>query len=129
LTFLIFELSPQVTKTLAWRIYIVSEEIIVRFGPATILAILNFLIIIRFLQITARRREMFASSGASGIVADFTTDAAGGGGGNSQLLLRGERISKKIYKEEKRLVTLLTAIVLLFFVTTVRLEFTFGGKV
>ncbi len=111
---------------MAWRIYIVSEEIIVRFGPATILAILNFLIIIRFLQITARRREMFASSGASGIVADLTTDV---GGGNSQLLLRGERISKKIYKEEKRLVTLLTAIVLLFFVTTVRLEFTFGEKV
>ncbi len=107
---------------MAWSIYIVSAEIIVRFGPATILAILNFLIIIRFRQVMARRREMFASSGASGIVEDLAAD---GVGGNSQLLLRRERISKKIYKEEKRLVILLAAIVVLFVVTTVRPKLTF----
>ncbi|OXA61258.1 putative G-protein coupled receptor AH9.1 [Folsomia candida] len=98
-------LAILVTHELAWRIYIYSAEMVVRFGPATILAVLNFLIIFRFRQITERRREMLAGG----------VELAEG---NSQLLLRGERISKKIYKEEKRLVTLLSAIVLLFFVTT-----------
>ncbi|XP_035705715.1 probable G-protein coupled receptor B0563.6 isoform X2 [Folsomia candida] len=101
----VFVENVPVTHELAWRIYIYSAEMVVRFGPATILAVLNFLIIFRFRQITERRREMLAGG----------VELAEG---NSQLLLRGERISKKIYKEEKRLVTLLSAIVLLFFVTT-----------
>jgi hypothetical protein len=98
-----------VTSELVWKVYLILAEVIVRFGPAIILAVLNFLIIWRFRQITERRREILQGGG------DMT--------GNDQLLLRGERISKKIYKEEKRLVTLLSAIVLLFFATTTPVAF------
>lgn len=101
-----------ITHMAPWKMYIIVEEIIIRFGPAIILASLNFLIIVRFRQITNRKHELLG--GASG---------DSGSGGNDQLLLRGERISKRIYKEEKRLVVLLTAIVVLFFITTTPVAF------
>jgi hypothetical protein len=81
-----------VTDATPWRIYIYTGELIVRFGPALLLALLNFFIIWRFRQITQKRREMRRGG------ADMET--------NDQLLLRGDKITKKIYKEEKRLVSL-----------------------
>ncbi|ODN00950.1 putative G-protein coupled receptor AH9.1 [Orchesella cincta] len=101
--------NTKITLKYAWKMYIITEEIIIRFGPAIILASLNFLIILRFRQITKKRREIL--------------NAGGDATGNDQLLLRGERISKRIYKEEKRLVVLLTAIVVLFFITTTPVAF------
>jgi hypothetical protein len=97
-----------VTSELVWKVYLILAEVIVRFGPAIMLAVLNLVIIWRFRQITERRREILQGGG------DMT--------GNDQLLQRGERISKK-NKEEKRLVTLLSAIVLLFFATTTPVAF------
>lgn len=101
--------NTKITHTYAWQMYIIAEEIIIRFGPAIILASLNFLIIVRFRQITNRKADLLNANGEAT--------------GNDQLLLRGERISKRIYKEEKRLVVLLTAIVVLFFITTTPVAF------
>lgn len=103
--------NTQITQTRVWSLYIIVEEIIIRFGPAIILLCLNVLIIIRFRQITTRKADLLNANGESN------------GIGNDQLLLRGERISKRIYKEEKRLVVLLTAIVVLFFITTTPVAF------
>lgn len=104
--------NTDITHLMPWRMYIIVEEIIIRFGPAIILASLNFLIIVRFRQITNRKADLLTGDCSSG-----------SGGPNDQLLLRGERISKRIYKEEKRLVVLLTAIVVLFFITTTPVAF------
>jgi len=104
-----FEENREITESTIWNLYIISGEIIVRFGPGILLAILNFCIIWRFRKITKKRREILNLGG------DFSKHEC--------MLLRGERISKKIYKEEKRLVTLLMAIVLLFFITTTPVGF------
>lgn len=103
--------SPEnkiITGEITWKIYIYVEESIIRFGPAIILAALNFLIIVRFRQITNRKAGLLNASGESGGV---------GNGMSEGPLLRGERISRRLYNEEKRLVILLTAIVVLFFIT------------
>ncbi|CAG7722294.1 unnamed protein product [Allacma fusca] len=100
-----------VTHLTIWNIYSIAAEVIVRFGPAVILTVLNTMIILRFRKISQKRREMRQMSGGETLCR------------NEQFLLRGEKISKKIYKEEKRLVVLLMSIVLLFFVTTTPVAF------
>ena len=117
--------NTNVTKEDIWKVYIVLEQIISRFGPGFILTVLNAMIIRQFRIISRKRREMRSGGGGNGNGNGCLNGGEGAGGGKNteQLLLRGEEITKRSYKEEKRLVVLLMSIVLLFFITTTPVAF------
>ncbi|XP_012265703.2 probable G-protein coupled receptor B0563.6 [Athalia rosae] len=92
-----------VTQTELWGAYLWANEVLVCFGPAAILVILNGLIVRKFIQLTAKRRKFHAVSDKYRA---------------SHIAETSSLTRNRGYREEQHLVILVTAIVLLFFVTT-----------
>lgn len=86
-----FEENVKVTNSRPWMGYIVVSEVLVRFGPACILASLNTLIIRKFGKLGANRKRFRNKD--------------------------SENVRGRNYQDEKRLVRLLTYIIVTFFLT------------
>ncbi|KAJ9595039.1 hypothetical protein L9F63_013667 [Diploptera punctata] len=99
-----FQENIQVTSSFAWLVYLWTSETTVRFGPALMLAVLNTLIIRKFLRLTRKRRKFRATT--ENLRAQNLLDTGQQG-----------TMRNKNYHEERRLVILLTSIMHLFFLT------------
>ena len=89
-----FEVNQDFVKSNLWTAYVWAYEVVVRFGPALIMAVLNVLIMLKFHKVVRNRVRMKTNAPRD----------------------KGQPASRHL-DQERKLMTLLISITVLFFVT------------
>ncbi len=100
-----------VTSHALWTAYVWLGESLVRFLPALILAVLNWLIMMKFRGVVKTRLQMQQNN--------HQIDAPSATGGSSAAApVSGNRAERHL-EQERKLLTLLLSIIILFFITNI----------
>lgn len=127
-TYYSVQLNARVVQHSAWKVYLWTKEIMTRLGPALLLAILNTVIIRRFLRLVRKRRQrrlaqkaVCRPASAPSSMTSSAQDSSSGTQVSSASLsattqMATSQSSGSSFREERRLVMLLGGIVVMFFV-------------
>lgn len=127
-TYYSVQLNTNVVEHSGWKIYLWTKEIVTRLGPALLLAVLNTVIIRRFLRLVKKRQQRRQAQKVArrpaSAPSSVTSSAQDSNSGpqtammplSASNLIATSQSSSSSFREERRLVMLLGSIVVMFFV-------------